>query len=69
MIHFNQGIVVWKALIFLIIAINRGAGLVLVLLPVSHSNHNGFCLLVDVSFDLMRHIFTENLLYQQLWQA
>jgi hypothetical protein len=64
MIHFNQGIAVGIALIFFIIAINGRAGLVLLLLPVIHSNHNGFSLLVDISFDLMwRSFSTEYLLY------
>jgi hypothetical protein len=40
MIHFNQGIAVGIALIFFVITINGRAWLVLLLLPVIHSNHN-----------------------------
>jgi len=69
MIHFNQGIAVRIALIFFVIAIDGRAGLVLLLLPVIHSNHNGFSLLVDVSFDLMWRLFyAEYLLYQYNWE-
>jgi len=57
-IHFNQGNIVEKTLIFFFfIAINRGVLFYLVLFPVIHSNHYGFSLLVDISFDLMRCLF------------
>ena len=67
MFHFNNGTAVGIPLSFIVIAIIGRARLIilyLLLFPGIHCIHNGFSLLVDISFYLMRHLFsTAHLLY------